>query len=142
MKPTKKKRLDPYAAMRADAVVGGDRDVVLLRPPLSTEQRSVMSPQLAERIGGEPGPVLCTTSSMGSFCGATRRVQVALDECRTISVRAIVAPISPEIGPMIVGFDALRRAKPVMSFAPGRSMSVSCSVPRRRRRKVVDLGWL
>ena len=85
----KKKRPDPYAAIRTDAVVGGDRDVVLLRPPISTAQRTVLSPQLAERIGGEPGPRLCTASELGVFCGPTRRVQVVLDECHTVTVREI-----------------------------------------------------
>jgi hypothetical protein len=38
-----KKRPDRFAAVRADAVIEGDRDAVLLRPPVSKAQTTVLS---------------------------------------------------------------------------------------------------
>jgi hypothetical protein len=136
-----KNPVDPYSAIRTDVVVVGRRDVVVVRAPISTAQATVITPRLAEHVGIDvSGPVRCTESALGRFCGRVQPVQVAIDECRTVSVNAIVAPIAQEVGKLIVGTNVLRRAKPLFSFAPGRPMSVTCRVPSRR--KSLDLGWL
>lgn len=126
MKRSKKR--DPYEAIRTDAIIAGSADVVLVRAPISTSQSTVISPKLAQHVGGDGnGPVRCTVSAIGRFCGPTQPVTVALDECVSVKVNAIVSPIrDPDLGPAIVGSNVLRRARPLLSFAPGRSVQVLC----------------
>lgn len=133
---------DRFAAIRTEAIIAGDKDVVLLRAPVSTAQQTVITPALAEHIGADDtGPVRCTESALGRFCGFTQRVTVALDDCSSVAATAIVAPIRDrEIGPMIIGTNILRRARPILAFSPGRSLQVTCRV--RRRKRSIDLGWL
>ena len=121
------KRRDRYAAIRTDAVVAGARDVARVRPLVSTRQRTVIDPALAAAVGGIPGPVQCTRSSLGRYCGPTQRIAIALDGCRSARVAAIVAPTARSIGSMIVGVDVLQKARPVLSFARHRPIRVICS---------------
>jgi len=89
-KPTNQR----YARIRTTALISGDRDVVELRSPVSTAQTTVISPELAEQIGshGRPGPVRCTRSAMGEYCGPTRPVAIVVgdkgpDRCRELMLQ-------------------------------------------------------
>jgi hypothetical protein len=92
---------------------------------VSTAQETVITPRLAKQLGGERGAERCTSSpSLGRFCGPTQSVVVAVADCRRVEVRAIVARLPKRIGAMIVGSDALQRARAFVTF--GRRLRVTC----------------
>ena len=135
----RERRVDPHAGIRAQTVITGRLGHRFMNAPVSTAQKTVISPAFADKIAGVLLPQrACTVSALGSFCGPEVAVEVALlgKGCGSVTTLAIVAPLPPSIGPAIVGTDVLERAGPELSFGSRERMGVTCErpTPRKARR--------
>ena len=132
------RRVDRHAGIRAQTVITGRLGHRFMNPPVSSAQRTVISPAFADKIAGVLLPQrACTRSALGKFCGPEVAVEVALlgKGCASITTLAIVAPLPPSIGDVIVGTDVLERAGPELSFSPWKKMGVTCERPRKKTRR-------
>ena len=128
-------RNDRHAGIRAPAVISGRQGFQRLTAPISTAQRTVVTPEFADRVAGVLLPQrACTESALGRFCGPEVVVEAALlgFGCGSVTTLAIVSPLPRSIGPAIIGTDVLERAGPQLSFGPRKPMGVTCERPRKK----------
>jgi hypothetical protein len=81
------------------------------RPPFSyTQRRTIIAPQVADRLTDERGPIACTRLPWADgqmICGETLKVSArVLPGCPRAIVNAIVAEL-PVDAPVVVGRDLL-----------------------------------
>lgn len=121
---------DRYEYIKHAALIKGSKRTFTVNAPVSTASRTVIAPTIAKAtsIGKATGPTECTRSALGTFCGKTLTLNIALPgtgcDPNGAAVRAIVADTTA-IAPAIIGYDVLSKLQPVLRF-PWQHMTVTC----------------